>query len=497
MTTEHGFFRPFSFGLLFLGLISPASVKASEWPQFRGPGGSASAEEQTLPDEFGPQKNLRWKIPVPPGHSSPCIWDDRVILTGSEGSRVMVMSFHRSDGSLQWKREFEMRGEEDLQHDHCSPAAPTACTNGSLIHAYFGAYGLVTLDLEGNVLWEKEFPIESNMFGTGTSPVLEGDSVYLLRDVAGVSALHCFDSETGEERWSTPRPNARTGYATPFVWKREDRTEVVVGGTSTVTGYDAANGEALWWVTGLTALVCTTPAVHGEVLYFGGWSTPNVSPANRLATGFHESPDLTEEILGDVAKFVAHVDRNGDGVVQFEEIPPGRAKEAFSALDFNKSGNWEPEEIGGFVNMPTAPGKNLLVAIQGGGEGDVTSSHVLWQKRRGLPYVASPLCYKGRVYYVKKGGFVSCVDAESGDAYYEARRLGVVGEYYSSPVGAGNRVYVGAVDGTMFVLGTGEELEVIAENKFDEGIYATPAVVDNTMYLRTSDHLWAIGHTES
>ena len=122
---------------------------------------------------------------------------------------------------------------------------------------------------------------------------------------------------------------------------------------------------------------------------------------------------------------------------------------------------------------------------------------MLWEKTKGLPYVASPLLHEGRLYYVKKGGYVSSVDAENGEAFFEAARLGVGGEYYASPVGVGDRVLIGASRGTMFVLGTGDELEIVARNEFEEGIYATPAIVENVMYLRTAGHLWAIGNTEA
>ena len=74
-----------------------------------------------------------------------------------------------------------------------------------------------------------------------------------------------------------------------------------------------------------------------------------------------------------------------------------------------------------------------------------------------------------------------------------SRLEGAVDQYYASPVGVGDRVLIGSVRGTIFVLGTGDELEIVARNQFDEGIFATPAIVANTMYLRTEGHLWAIG----
>lgn len=90
---------------------------------------------------------------------------------------------------------------------------------------------------------------------------------------------------------------------------------------------------------------------------------------------------------------------------------------------------------------------------------------------------------------------MSSVDAASGEPFFEQARLGEGGEYYASPIAVGNRVLIGSVRGTMFVLASGEGLEIVARNRFDEGIFATPAIAANTMYLRTEGHLYAIAET--
>jgi len=479
---------------LLAGLAGSAAAQALEWPQFRGPAGRAAAPEQRLPDEFGPERNVLWKQEVPAGHSSPIVWGDRVFLTGSAGSTLSVLAYSRLDGALLWKRDFAATGEEQLQHRDTTPAAPTPCTDGQRVHAYFGAYGLVTLDMEGELVWEHRLPVEKSAFGTGSSPILDRGTLYLVRDVDGFSAVHAFDAATGEERWVTSRPEAALNYSTPFIWRHGDRVELIVAGSTVVKSYDAASGEALWWVGGQTVFVCPTPTASSEVLYFGGWSTPNAATEDRLVAGFGPESGLTAEILGDPSRLVAHLDRNGDGRLQLEEVPEGRAKAAFAFLDVDKSGTWDLHEMETTAERyRSAPGRNVLVAIRAGGRGDITDTHVLWERTKGLPYVASPLLYGGRLYYVKKGGYVSSIDAETGEPFFEASRLGVGGEYYASPVGVGDRVLIGASRGTMFVLGTGDELEIVARNEFDEGIYATPAIVANTMYLRTAGHLRAIG----
>lgn len=489
--------RSHTAGILVVaaGFAGLAQARPSAWPRFLGPGGIASVSAERIPDTFGPDRNVRWKRAVPPGHSSPVIWGDRLFLTGADGPSLVVLCYRRSDGELLWKKAFETQGKEGFMHRDATPAAPTPVTDGKRVHVYFGAYGLITLNMKGKVVWERKFPVEKSTFGTGSSPVLHDGSLYLVRDVVGLSAVHAFDAATGEERWMTPRAEAAENYSTPFVWRYGDREDLVVAGSSVVKAYDTANGRPRWWVDGVTAIACPSPVASGDLLYFGGWSTPNLPPDRRLETGFSEG-SVTEEALKSPSNLLAHLDADKDGSLRPDELPPGRAKDAFKWIDFDGSGTWEVGELQGLLDFPTARGENVLLAIRGGGEGDITGSHVAWRRNKGIPYVATPLLHGGRLYYVKKGGLVSSVDAESGAVVYEAERLGQGGEYYASPVGVGDRVLIGSVRGTMFVLGTGDSLEIVARNDFGEGIFATPAVVDGTLYLRTAGHLWAIGGDE-
>jgi len=477
-------------------VAAAGGAPAAEWPQFRGPGGLATAPDQSIPDRFGPDENVLWKAPVPAGHSSPVVWGDQVIMTGYEGSTLSVLSYRRTDGTLLWKHDLEMSGEETFQHRDAAPAAPTPCTDGSLIHAYFGAYGLVTLDMQGSPVWEHRFPVEANEFGTGTSPILHEGTLFLVRDVAGMSTVHAFDPATGDERWSTARPEASTNYSTPFVWDRGDHQELVVSGSATLKAYDVSTGDPLWWVGNQTVFACPSPTASDDALYYGGWSTPNASAKESFVEAFDEGSGVARELFDDPPRFIEAYDRNGDGALQQDEVPSGRAQDAFVWLDFNRNGDWDLEDMRLLHEGRDAPGRNVLVAVRGGGAGDVTDTHVLWEKQKGLPYVASPLLYKGRLYYVKRGGYVSSVDVATGESLYETARLGVGGEYYATPIGVGDRVLIGSARGTMFVLGTGDELEIVARNELGEGIFATPAIVENTMYLRTEQHLWAFGTTE-
>ena len=101
--------------------------------------------------------------------------------------------------------------------------------------------------------------------------------------------------------------------------------------------------------------------------------------------------------------------------------------------------------------------------------------------------------YRGRVYLVKDGGLLTCLDAATGRPYYEAERLGVGGDYYATPVAVGEYILVCAQRGTVFLVRAGDHFEIIAGNALGEALYATPAVIENTLYLRGDEHLWAFG----
>jgi outer membrane protein assembly factor BamB len=143
--------------------------------------------------------------------------------------------------------------------------------------------------------------------------------------------------------------------------------------------------------------------------------------------------------------------------------------------------------------MPKANGDNLAIAVAAGGDGDIAKTHVRWRHRRGIPYVASPLLYDGRLYLVAAGGIVTCLDPATGEPHFDRKRLADHGEYYASPVGVDGHVIVCSSAGTIFVLRSADEFELVRTVELGEPIHATPAIVDGTVYLRSGAHLWAFG----
>jgi hypothetical protein len=139
--------------------------------------------------------------------------------------------------------------------------------------------------------------------------------------------------------------------------------------------------------------------------------------------------------------------------------------------------------------------ENVVVAVKPGGTGNITETHVAWKFRKGLPYVPSPVHYEGRLYFVKDGGILTSLDAKTGEpAYVQERIAGAPGGYYASLVAADGRIYVASLPGKLTVIKSGgDKPEILRQVDFGERILATPALVDERLYVRTATKLWAFG----
>jgi len=460
--------------LTFVSISFSSFAGEANWPRFRGPSGSGVADEQKPPVEFGPEKNVLWKAATPSGPSSPCIWGARIFLTAYDQGKLWTLCLDRATGKELWRRDAHAEKIEAFLEGQGSPASSTPATDGERVVAYFGSCGLIAYDFKGNELWRHSLPVaETNSdFGSGTSPILADGLVILLRDLKADSALLALDAATGRQVWKTARPGAATSYGTPIIWEHDGRKELVASGGLALRGYDLSSGAERWVVRTLPAVNCTSPVAGGGLLYFAGWS-----PAGL---------DAPMPTFDDLLK----ADANGDGKISKEESEHTFLKGFFDANDTNKDGFITRDEWDALIGY-LKRGKNRMVAVKPGGSGDITDSHVAWEKTKGLPYVPSALVYRGRVFTVKDGGIVSCYDAATGEAKYEQQRLGIDGPCYASPVAANGYIYFVNLSGKVATLVAGDRPEVVWRADFGERVAATPAIVDNTLYVRTATAVFA------
>jgi outer membrane protein assembly factor BamB len=454
-----------------------AAPSTANWPQFRGANCSGTALQAAPPVKISPTNGVVWNIDVPWSPSSPCVWEDRIFLTTFVEGQLQTRCYSARDGQLLWSSGIKPEKLEVFHSTESSPAASTPATDGRRVVSYFGSFGLVCYDFKGKELWRHPLPValSGGGYGSGTSPIIAQGRVLLNRDQMENSSLLAVDLNTGKTVWESARPDALGSFGTPVLWNDNGRDEVVMPGSGRLKAYDFKTGQERWLVEGIVSFACTTPAAGDGLLFFAGWSP-----------GKADSPWPTWEA------FLQKNDKNHDGEVALEEFDPAE-REFVRGMDFDRDGkitkaDWEK------IQAQLARSENVLVAVKAGGRGDITTTHVAWKATRGLPYVASPLFYQGRIYTIRDGGMMSSFDAKTGKAFYLQERLEAIGSYYASPVAADGRIYLASLPGKMTVVQAGgERPEVLHQADFGERIFATPALVGPNLYLRTQTRLYAFG----
>lgn len=460
---------------LFFGTTCLAS---SNWPQFRGEGGLGIGTGEP-PVTFSAEKNLKWKIEVPHGHSSPCVWNDKIALTGLSEGKLVTFCLNKADGRELWRVAVPATKVE-AAHRIGSPAAPTCCTDGEKLITYFGSFGLLAYDWNGKELWKKPLPAPVVEFGTSSSPILAEGKVILVVDQDVRSYMIALDVKTGAEVWRVDRKEFRRGFSTPFIWKHGGEQELVVSGSLWTRSYDLKDGRQRWSVAGMSRVSNTSPIGTEDVLLVCGWNVGG------------DEDDRVEMEAYDT--FLVAQDHDKNGLLTEAEFPEGPLRDRFTIIDADKDGRVTKDEYN-VMRAMFAKAENQLCAIKPGGSGDITKTHVVWSQKKQLPYVFTPVVANGRIFTVKGGGLASAYEVESGSPIYQGERLELAsGEYYASAVTAGNRVYVVSQRGVISVLdATSDKLSVLARNDLKAPVFASPAIVDGVIYIRTDTRLFAFG----
>lgn len=477
------------------GLVS--IVAQPYWPRFRGPDGAGISTAGKPPAQFDPDHNVAWKASVPAGFSSPCVWGDKVFITGYEGKDLITLAIGRTEGKELWRKFVTVEKLEE-HHETSSPVTATPAADGERVYVYFGSFGFLAYAHDGKEVWRKPIPTPKSKYGMASSPILFQDTLIQLLDTdSGDSRLLALNCGTGEPLWTQERLRFKSGWSTPTIWSHDGQDEIVALGGSRLMAYDAKTGTPRWWVEGFPQETVNSPVVGGGMLF-----------ASSAALGGRGNEKTDPQIWQEMLK----LDRNGDGKLQFDEIPddyqlvlrpelpkdhPGYAFPApfkksfiFRDADVDNDGALSETEmkakLAGFESFT----KPVLMAIRPGGKDDA-KQHVAWEMRRGIPEIPSPLYYEGAIYMVRDGGLLTCLEAKDGSVLYQDR-LGIGGQYSASPVAAAGRIYVVSQSGTVMVIKPGRGAsEITARNDLREPVMATPALVDDTIIIRTQTQLYA------
>ena len=266
--------------LLAVGVVFGTAEDEDDryWPQWRGPLATGVAPAADPPTEWSETRNVRWKVAIPGrGSASPVVWGDHVFVltaipagTGeTSGSddvhRFVILAFDRHDGRVVWERTATTQPPHEGQLEGW--ASSSAVTDGEVVCAFFGSRGLYCYDMNGTLLWQRDFgdmTIPAGV-GEGASPALDGDTIFVLWDHQGESFIAALDKTSGEERWRTGR-DEMTSWSTPLVVEHGGHTQVVTSATDRVRSYDADTGRLLWDGAGVKNNAIPSPvAADGRV----------------------------------------------------------------------------------------------------------------------------------------------------------------------------------------------------------------------------------------
>ncbi|MCH7658848.1 MAG: PQQ-binding-like beta-propeller repeat protein [Bacteroidetes bacterium] len=481
---------------LFLTYLGELEAQDTTWPQFRGLNSSGLADDGAKPPvQFGPNQNFLWKVALPVGHSSPCIWDDNIFLTGyiKDKKELQTICINRNTGNVKWRQTIYPEKIEEY-HAISNAATATPTTDGVRVYVYFGSYGVLCYDMSGALVWEKKIPIADIWYGASSSPIATKDILLLSHDFQDNSYLLALDKATGDSVWKVLLPEVHkqhyntTSYSTPLVMNNQ----VILHRVQEISGYSIKDGSRLWWLPTPTSGF-STPIFYQNTLYIGTWQE------------FGE-----KERLGDLPDFETMVsinDNNGDSLITKEEIPDDMllisrpemeeatvyVKGVFGMFDKNEDRTIDREEWDKTIEwFVTFYGESGLMALRPNAHGELPMSQVLWKVKEKVPEVPTPIYYKGYVYMIKNGGIITCVNAESGKVLYR-ERLGASGPYLASPIVANGNIYISSSKGVITVIKAGDKLEILAQNDLGEKIFSTPAVIGNALYVRTTENLYAFG----
>jgi outer membrane protein assembly factor BamB len=430
----------FRLPFLVFTVLTTSIANAENWPQWRGSRSDGISTEKNIATTWTKTQNVLWRTPMPgQAGATPCVWNDRIYTTSSEGDDLVLLCLNTSDGKMLWKQKVGT-GNKDARAGEGNSASPSPSTDGEHVWTFFATGVLACYSKEGQEIWKFDvadrFGNLDIQFGMTSTPVLDGDHLYLqlihgkmkMDDTTRTGKVVKLEKKTGKTVWEVDRVTdavfeCKHSYASPFLYDDKTTKFLVAHGADCITGHDLNTGKELW--------------------RFGSLNGPtDINP------------------------------KNADRTFRFVASP--------SVAPASKS-----------IIVPTAkegPVLALNVAALSG-ESSPKKEAVRWNLPR-TPDVSIPLVVDGLVYLLHKDGKMQCVELSTGKEVYFERTY--TGQHRSSPTYADGHIYFGSNDGHFTVLKAGREFKIVSTIAMGEAVTASAAISNGTLYIRSYDALYAI-----
>jgi len=439
---------------ILVAMTTCGAAAQTSWPQFRGLHGGVAENNPVLPDTWGPDENIVWRVDVPGrGWSSPIVSGNHVFLTSvvnttgvetpikplsqyqsrsfdgpmtgadletpSAPLRWVLYDVDFETGAVRWARTLHT-ATPGAKHEKNSYASETPVTDGDRVYVYLGYVGLFAFDLDGTQLWHTPMDAREMRqgWGTASSPVVHGDRLYLVNDSLEQSFAAAYDTATGSEVWRIDRAEA-SNWSTPFIWENNVRTEVVTTGSGGVRSYDL-DGRYLWGFEGMSSIHVATPFTRHGLLYINsGYTADSNRPVYAIRSG-----------------------------------------------------------AAGDISLPI---------------GSTSNDYVVWSNPTLGSYNPSALVYGDYHYTLLDRGILICHDAKTGAEVYPRQRVSRGGTLFTaSPWAYNGKIFAISEDGDTYVMKAGPEFELLGTNALNEWTLATPAIANGSLIVRTVSNLYRI-----
>ena len=393
----------FSLLTIFISTL----LNGDDWPEFRGPTAQGHAVNANLPVEFGPKKNLKWKVAVPgQGWSSPVIVGKRIYLTTAitkDGKLTLsALCLDSVNGQIVWQQPvFSVIGKVPRMHRKNSQASPTPIVADNRVYIHFGHMGTACLDFTGKVIWKNKSIKYPPVHGNGGSPALVNGKLIFSCDGSNNPFVIALNSKNGQQVWRTKRTaNAKKkfSFCTPLVVDTANGKQVILPGSSMVGAYNPDTGTEIWKVTyGDGYSVVPRPVTaHGMVFFSSGFDR-----AAALAVKLGGRGDVTKSHL---------------------------------AWRINKGAPKTPSML--------VAGDELYMISDSGFAScvDARSGKIHWYERLGGGYSSSPILSNERMYFINETGTVKVVKAAKKFNLLATNELGE--RTLASPAVAENALFI-------------------------------------------------------
>jgi hypothetical protein len=436
MTTINQF--KFALAAVCVAAMCCGDSFAQDWTRFRGPQG-LGVTEMSVPTEWSPDENIKWKTPMPgAGCSSPIVVADKVFVTcysgyGEDARNVgskadlkrHVVCVDRNSGKKLWSKTIVAAKNEDnfsgvgvTAHGY---ASHTPVSDGKHVYVFLGKSGVIAYDLDGNEKWRKDVGSGSDgkKWGSACSPVL-CDDLLIVPALAESRAVFGLNKLTGEEVWKCESVAMDNTWTTPMVVENEaGEKQIILGVPDELWAINPKTGKLAWAAGG----------VGGDSFY-------------------------TSPIVNDGVVYASVGGRSGGGTI----------------------------------------------AVRLGGKKDVSDSHVVWNSPSAASF-GSPVIYDGLMFVLGRGKTLDVLDLETGESIKKVRmqgggNSGFSTRDYGSPIIAGGKMYFTQGDGKTFVLTPDEDCKQLRINSLTnekETFAGTPAIANGNLIIRSNKHLYSVG----